>query len=91
MMTWAQWLAAGIGVIVLAWPYIPAAVRWVFLRLADGPAPKPLEEAVAPNYRDSIFYLAQVRFRLSTTGALGDDQKRAIDILTLALVDGSDK
>jgi len=90
-MTWAQWLAAGVGVIVLAWPYIPEAIRWVFLALAEGPAPKPLDEVVAPTYRDSIYYLAQVRLRLSATAALGDDQKRAIDILTLALVDGSDK
>jgi hypothetical protein len=92
MMSIAQYLAAAAGVLVLSWPYIPAAIRSVFL-LLDGPPPvvKPLNEVVAPNYRDAIFFLAQVRFRLVTSGGLSEDTKRAIDVLTLALVDGSDK
>lgn len=91
MSTW-QLIAAAIGVVVLALPMLPHALRLVF-EWFDGPAGpvKPLDEVVAPNYRDSIWHLSQVRFRLRATGALSDDQKQAIDILTLALVDGSDK
>jgi hypothetical protein len=35
--------------------------------------------------------LQNVRLRLVRTGCLDQDQKNAIDVLTLALVDGSDK
>ena len=84
-MSVAQYLAAGVGLVVLLWPYIPAMFRGVVM-LFDSPATK----VDAPNYRDAIYYLAQVRSRLSATGSLADDQKRAIDILTLALVDWSD-
>lgn len=44
-----------------------------------------------PSYQAVIADLARVRRRLVDTGMLADDQKRAIDVLTLALVDGSDK
>lgn len=64
------------------WQYLAGAVGllvcvWPFL------------PAVA--YREAILHLSEVRNRLRSTDALGEDQKRAIDILTLALVDGSDK
>jgi hypothetical protein len=45
----------------------------------------------APSYRDSIFFLSEVRRRLIVTETLDDSRKKAIDVLTLALVDGSDK
>jgi hypothetical protein len=35
--------------------------------------------------------LQSVRLRLVRTDCLAQDQKNAIDVLTLALVDGSDK
>lgn len=90
MSLW-QYLAAAAGLGVLLWPMLPGLLRSVFL-LLDGPAPpvRPLDEVVAPNYRDAIYHLSQVRFRLRVTSKLEEDQKRAIDILTLALVDGSD-
>jgi hypothetical protein len=44
-----------------------------------------------PTYQQAIANLALVRKRLVDTGVLGDDQKDAIDKLTLALVEGSDK
>ena len=80
MSTW-QYIAAIGGLLVFLWPFLPAGVAW----LAGLPTGQP---AVA--YREAILHLAQVRNRLRSTDALGDDQKRAIDILTLALVDGSD-
>lgn len=90
MSVW-QLIAAAIGLVILALPILPAAIRFVF-DWFEPPAPvKPLDEVVAPSYRDAIWHLSQVRFRLRATGALSDDQKQAIDILTLALVDGSDK
>lgn len=75
-MTLWQTLAAIAGLAVFAWPLIPRLTQYA---------------AAAPSYRDSIYYLAQVRSRLLATGALNDDQRKAIDVLTLALVDGSDK
>lgn len=90
MSTW-QLIAAAIGVVILALPAMPHALRLVFEWLEPSAPVRPLDEVVAPNYRDSIWHLSQVRFRLLATGALSDDQKQAIDILTLALVDGSDK
>ena len=86
MSTW-QIIAAAIGLGIFALPLLPAAVRFVFDWLEPSP---PLDIVAAPNYRDAIWHLSQVRFRLRVTDALGDDQKKAIDILTLALVDGSD-
>lgn len=90
-MTLWQYLAAAAGLGVILWPMLPGLLRSVFF-LLDGPAPpvKPLDDVVAPNYRDAIYHLSQVRFRLRATQRFDDDQKRAIDILTLALVDGSD-
>lgn len=88
MSTW-QIIAAAIGLGIFALPLLPAAARFFFDWL-EPPAPVPVDFA-APNYRDAIWNLAQVRFRLRVTDSLNDDQKKAIDVLTLALVDGSDE
>lgn len=90
-MTTLQYIAAAIGLVVLALPALPTVLRYVFNFFEPPPPVRPLDEVVAPNYRDAIWHLAQVRFRLRATDALDDDQKKAIDVLTLALVDGSDK
>ena len=55
-MSVAQYLAAGVGLVVILWPYIPAMFQSVVM-LFDSPATK----VDAPNYRDAIYYLAQVR------------------------------
>lgn len=81
MTTW-QYLAAIGGLAVVAWPFLPAAGSWLAGRLTGRPS---------VDYRQAILHLAEVRSRLRSTDALGEDQKRAIDVLTLALVDGSDK
>ena len=44
-----------------------------------------------PTFQQAIANLAQVRVRLHETGLLGDEQKKSIDVLTLGLVEGSDK
>lgn len=71
-----QYLAVAAALGICLWPMLPSLARAV---------------KTGPSYRSAILDLSQVRARLLATGALGDDQKRAIDILTLALVDGSDK
>jgi hypothetical protein len=79
-MTTLQIVAGLAGLAVLSAPAVPGIVDWFLAR-----PPKP-----APSYEDAILRLADVRHRLNATDALGDDQRKAIDVLTLALVDGSD-
>lgn len=43
-----------------------------------------------PAYLEAMGDLARVRLRLRSTDLLDDDRKKAIDALTLALVEGSD-
>jgi hypothetical protein len=91
MMT--QALAVVAAVVVAFWPQVQLLVRWAIGLWQDDllvPPPKPLEEAIAPSYQHAISTLATVRLRLRLTDRLGDEQKRAVDALTLALVDGSD-
>jgi len=71
-----QWIAGAVGAAIMAATALPL-VRQFFT-----PA--------MPTYKDSINHLAAVRARLRETGHLSDDQRKAIDVLTLALVDGSD-
>ena len=92
MNPYVQALIAVVAVCVAFWPQIRDAITHAAALFADtGPAPRPLAEAVAPNYRDAIYYLSQVRLRLKATGVLDDQRKAAIDALTLALVEGSDQ
>lgn len=92
MNSYVQALVGIIALGVAFWPQLCAAAQHVAAMFIDsGPPPKPLDEVVAPNYRDAIYHLAQVRLRLRTTGVLDDARKQAIDALTLALVEGSDQ
>jgi hypothetical protein len=75
-----QTLAAVAGVGVLVAPALPRILSLLTAR----PAPAGV------TYEQSILRLAEVRGRLVATKMLGDDQRKAIDVLTLALVDGSD-
>lgn len=76
-MSTVQWVAGVIGAFVVAASALPM-LKYL--------TPK----RTISSYRDSINHLAEVRTRLRETGHLSDDQRKAIDILTLALVDGSD-
>ena len=82
-----------IGIVVAAagvalWPQLKSVVAY----LAGLARQKPLAGPVAAvGYETAIHDLAVVRARLAATGTLGDDVKKAIDVLTLALVAGSDK
>ena len=88
-----QALAAIAAIVVAFWPQVQMFVQWAIGLWQDDPfvpPPKPLEEAIAPSYQDAIANLATVRLRLRATERLADEQKKAVDTLTLALVDGSD-
>ncbi len=93
-MTILQSLAAVAALCVAFAPQVQLFIQWAIGLWQDDsivPPPKPLEEAIAPSYQDAIAHLATVRLRLLGTEKLGDEQKKAIDTLTLALVDGSDR
>jgi hypothetical protein len=72
----AQWVAGVAGAVIMAATALPVVRRFF------APA--------TPTYKAAISHLADVRARLRETGHLSDDQRKAIDVLTLALVDGSD-
>lgn len=87
-------VAAAVGAVGAAfWPTVSHAVSaWLTARSVNVPAPdQVVPSQKAPSYRDSIFFLSEVRRRLLATETLDDSRKKAIDVLTLALVDGSDK
>lgn len=97
MIGYLQIAAAVAAVGVAFWPTVAQALHaWATARPVNGPALPPVQEQTvpsvkAPSYRDAIFYLSEVRRRLIATETLDDSRKKAIDVLTLALVDGSDK
>lgn len=91
MMTYPQVAAAVLAVVVVLFPQIKAAAARVVERFkASGPVLLS-QTTVHPTYSDVMADLQSVRLRLIRTGCLSDDQRSAIDVLTLALVDGSDK
>jgi hypothetical protein len=82
MNFYVQVAVAVAAIAVAFWPQIKAMMP--SLPLAE-------HRKTAPSYQEAIAYLAMVRARLLATDALDESRKQAIDILTLALVDGSDK
>ena len=86
-MTYPQLLAATVATVVLAWPLLRQVAVWLAARRLPVPAPA----TVKPCYTAAMDDLQSVRLRLLRTGCLQQDQKIAIDVITLALVDGSDQ
>lgn len=90
-MTASQIIAIAAAFAVAFWPQIYAAaetaIGWAFSDDGDHPPTKLL----GPTYKEAISALASVRLRLRSTNCLDDDRKKAIDVLTLGLVDGSDQ
>jgi hypothetical protein len=74
-----------IAVGFLAWPMLQAAPAW-FAWLASGVGGKK-----TVSYQAAVGHLAHVRSRLLDTEGLDEPQRAAIDVLTLALVNGSDQ
>lgn len=69
-------LTAAVAVIVL-WPQIASLVK--------------LRRRATVSYQDAMVSLAVVRGRLIQTGGVPDDAGKAIEVVTHALVEGSDK
>jgi hypothetical protein len=87
MSVWIQYAAVVLAIIIAVSPKIREV-------LADfsWPSPTPSSPASqAPSFKSAIEALSLVRTRIVATGHLEDSQRQAIDALTLALVDGSDK
>lgn len=82
-MTAAQIASSAAAVAVVAWPWIQSAASKL-----KGVRVQPAKRTAG--YEEAIHNLAVVRSRLVATSLLGDEQKKAIDTLTLALVAGSD-
>lgn len=90
-MTAIQYIAGGVGLLVIAGPVLHKLVSLVVdWKLAGVGHHDPAESAV-PAFEESVSHLAHVRSRLVQTDLLSDDTRKAIDVLTLALVAGSDK
>lgn len=90
-------IALGAAAAVLAmWPQVQSiggrllsVVRRATPATPVLPAPPAPPEAVS--FESAVHNLALVRSRLLATSLLAEEQKKAIDTLTLALVAGSDK
>lgn len=96
-----QGAVAVVAVAVAFWPQIAAWLKSLMPAGGGGTpspakpvAPKPVEPVVvvsdSPSYQEAIAHLASVRLRLLRTDRLDEERKKAIDTITLALVDGSD-
>ena len=78
---------------VAFWPAQPSSGARLFpaaVRPAPPAPPAPPAVVKRPDFRSAIDSLAYVRSRLVATDALDEKAKAAIDVLTLALVAGSD-
>lgn len=94
-MTSAELIAGLAALAALGYPHVGRTYTWATglwqgMRKPQPPLPTKPEEAVAPSYATAINDLASVRSRLKATDCLHEEQLAAVDILTLALVSGSD-
>lgn len=87
MIGYLQVAAAAVAVLVAFWPNVRDVLASVSWEQQQQQTTRPS----AASYRDAIYYLAEVRRRLVATQTLDDERRKAIDSLTLALVEGSDK
>lgn len=86
MMLYLQIAAGVLAVIVAFWPQVVAAAMFAWSR-----ARMPSLTPPPPSYQSAMLDLANVRLRLVRTASLGKDVAEAVEVLTLALVAGSDK
>jgi len=91
-MTYLFLLAAAVG--VLLWPKLAARKPSPINDLSlpeDFVEPKPMTPPPAPTYQTAMQHLSAVRQRLTHTGELSADVKSAFEVLTLELLNGSDR
>jgi hypothetical protein len=87
MNEWIQYAAVVAAILVAASPKIKEVLSgFSWPSLKPSPAPSSL-----PSFKAAIEALSEVKIRIAGTGHFEESQKQAIDVLTLALVDGSDK
>lgn len=86
MISWALIAAAAIA---LLWPLKKPAKAPPVYDLS--PIEREPAKPRVPLYLDAVACLQTVQRRLSATGHMDDDQRAAIDTLTLALTAGSDQ
>ena len=86
MMTIAGLMAAAAA--VLFWPRAKPTTPSLF---TPSPAEVSPPAPRMPSFLEATGDLANVRRRLVATDQLGDPEKKAIDVLQLALTSGSDK
>ena len=78
---------------VAFWPQVASLASTALKAARRTPPAKPATPAAAEpvTFESAVHNLALVRSRLLTTTLLAEEQRKAIDVLTLALVAGSDK
>ncbi len=89
-MIYLQIAAAIAAMLIAAGPALSTlwtqALVWWWERPA-GPSQPP----IGPNYQDAMQHLASVRLRLVRTESLTKEAIASIEVLTLALMEGSDQ
>lgn len=85
-----QIAAAVAAILIAAGPALSTVWTKVLERVWE-PRGEPALKPVGPNYQAAMQHLASVRLRLVRAGALTKESSQAIEVLTLALIEGSDK
>jgi hypothetical protein len=86
------WLCIAIAAAVYFWPSTPKEAPSLFAPVSAPPAPpSPAVTAKRPGFRDAQDAMAVVRNRLASTECLTEPVAQSINVLTLALMAGSDK
>lgn len=78
-------LLLGAAALVLFWPSKKPSLPQLI------PTPKPTAAPKVPTFLEATSALADVRRRLLVGEMLGEDERKAIDTLQLALTAGSDE
>lgn len=93
MMSYLQAIAGIAAVVVAAGPQLSGGWTKVLEWLHEPPATPdtPVLLPIAPNYQTAMQHLSSVRLRLLRTDCLDEPVAKAVETLTLALMDGSEK
>ena len=85
------WICVAIAAAVYFWPSAPKEQPSLFAPVSAPPAPHSPVAAKKPGFRDAQDAMAIVRNRLASTECLTEPVAQSINVLTLALMAGSDK
>lgn len=77
-------VGTGAALVVAQWPWFASLLKRV-------PLPAPVQPTAAVTYLRAVESLVIVRERLAASGGVDAESQTAIEVLTLALVKGSDK